>query len=146
MAISLLIIGQAGRLRDGLSTILRSFSGFEKILTADDFKSGSKLMAKHQPSVVIIDADESLLGDCIFLKKLLSQYRQIRCLVIANTFDQAAQVKQLGADAVLLRGFSAGALQQVLAALAAIPDKNLAARRLDLSRQPVRAFRLSQKQ
>ncbi len=75
MAISLLIIGQAGRLRDGLSTILRSFSGIEKILTADDFKSGSKLMEMHQPSVVIIDADESLLGDCIFLKKLLSQYR-----------------------------------------------------------------------
>ncbi len=145
MTASVLIIGHAGRLLDGLFTILRSLPGIGEIFTANDFEAGYVLVVRQQPSLVVVDADESFMGDCVFLKKLLSQYRQTRCLVIVNTFDQAAQAKQMGADAVLLRGFSTSALHQVLAALAVIPEKKSGTRPLDLSRQQVRAFRLSQK-
>ncbi len=145
MAASVLIIGPAGRLRDGLRIILQTFSGIGELFVADDFMLGYEQVARNHPSVVIVDADDSLEDECILLRQMLSRYEQAHCLVIANTLRQAARAKQFGADAILLRGFSTGTLYQTLVDLNVIPESEFAGLPANLSQQRVKVVRLEQK-
>ena len=145
MVASVLIIGPAGRLRDGLHTILRTFPGIGEIIAADDFKSGYKQAAKNHPSIVIVDADDSLEDDCVLLKQLLSRYDHARCLLIANSMRQAARGSRVGADAILLRGFSTNTLYLTLVDLAVIPESGFAGRQAKLNQQRVTAVQLAQR-
>jgi DNA-binding NarL/FixJ family response regulator len=145
MAASILIIGPAGRLRDGLRTILHTFPGIGEIVAADDFKSGYEQAAKNHPSIVIIDADDSLEDECVFLKQLLSRHDHARCLLIANTMRQAARARRVGADAVLLRGFSTSTLYLTLVDLNVIPESGFAGSQAKLNQQRVTAVQLAQR-
>ena len=145
MIASVLIIGPAGRLRDSLRTILHTFPGIGEVFAADDFKSGYKQAAKNHPSIVIIDADNSLEDECVLLKQLLSRHDHARCLLIANTIRQAARARRVGADAILLRGFSTESLYLTLVDLAVIPEGDFAGRQARLNQQRVTAVQLAQK-
>ncbi len=145
MAASVLIIGPAGRLRDGLRTILHTFPGIGEVFAADDFKSGYKQAAKNHPSIIIVDSDDSLEDECVILKQLLSRYDQARCLLIANTMRQAARARRVGADAILLRGFSTNTLYLTLVDLAVIPEGGVANMEAKLNQQRVTAVQLAQR-
>ncbi len=145
MAASVLIIGPAGRLRDGLRTILHTFPGIGEIAAADDFKSGHEQAAKNHPSIVIIDADDSLEDECVLLKQLLSGHDHAPCLLIANTIRQAARARRVGADAILLRGFSTNTLYLTLVDLDVIPEGGYAGRQAKLNQQQVTVVQLAQR-
>ena len=145
MAASVLIIGPAGRLRDGLCTILHTFPGMGEIAVADDFKSGNEQAAKNHPSIVIVDADDSLEDEYVLLKQLLSRYDHARCLLIANTMRQGDRARQVGADAILLRGFSTNTLYLALVDLDVIPESGFAGRQAKLNQQQVTAVQLAQR-
>lgn len=145
MSTSVLIIGPPGRLRDGLRSILRLFSGISEITTADKFEPGYESTVREQPSVVILESSESLENDCFMLKKLLSNSGQSRCLVIVNTIQKAVQASKLGADAVLLQGFSTNTLYQTLVSLNVIPETGMADKPAASNRQKAAASPLSQK-
>jgi hypothetical protein len=122
MTATVLIIGRVGRLRDGLCTILRTFPGIMQVRAVDGFESAFEQLAFEFSSVVIVDGDERLENACPFLKRMFSTYSETRYIVIANTLHQRAMTQELGADAVLLRGFSTSALYGTLVSLAIIPD------------------------
>ena len=145
MAASVLIIGPAGRLRDGLRTILHTFPGIGEIIAAEDFTSGYEQAVKIRPCIVIVDADDSLEDECVLLKQLLSRYDHARCLLIANTMRQAARARRVGADAVLLRGFSTNNLYLILVDLDVIPESDFASKQARLNKQRVTAVQLAQR-
>jgi len=141
----ILIIGPAGRLREGLCAVLRTFAGIADLVTTDNFDSGYELAVRHQPSLVIVDVNDPLDGECIFLKRILSSNEQGRCLVIARAMDQAVQAKHAGADAILLHGFSTRTLNQTLVSLGVIHESGSSKNPTTSSRQQVTAFPLSQR-
>jgi len=122
MAAKLLIIGRAGRLRDGLSTILRTFPGVTEVTAVDDFESALDQFEFGYPSAVIVDGDERLENECLLLKRMLFTYTKTRCIVIANTLQQRNTARKMGANAVLPRGFSTSDLYRTLLSLALIPN------------------------
>ena len=122
MTATVLIIGRAGRLRDGLCTILRTFPGITEVIPVDDFESAYDQLNFENPSAVIIDGDKRLENECLILKRMLFAYSQTRYIVIANTLQQRTMAQIMGVDAVLLRGCSTSTLYTTLVSLAIISD------------------------
>ena len=129
----------------GLRTILRTFPAVTDIFVANDFESGYDLAANKRPSAIIIDGNEHLENDCHQLKQLLSRFELGRCVAIANTMKQAVQAQQVGADAVLLQGFSTSTLYQTLISLSVIPETGNINEETSSSQQTATAVPLSQR-
>lgn len=122
MIIKVLIIGQAGRLRDGLGTVLRTFPGVADVLAVDSIDSALERLALEYPSVVIVDGDDRLENDCLLLSQMLSTHTEPRYIAITNTLRHRATAQKAGVDAVLLRGFSTTTLYNTFVSLGIIPD------------------------
>jgi DNA-binding response OmpR family regulator len=131
MALTFLIIGSPGRLRDALRTFLHAIMPAAELDTANDFESGYATAAKKQPSLVIIDGSELLDSDCHLLRQMLSGQKPSRCLVIADTLKRATSAREAGADDVILQGFSIQTLRHTLLAMNTLPQDSLNGRPQD---------------
>jgi DNA-binding NarL/FixJ family response regulator len=122
MAANFLIIGDEGRLRDGLRTVLRSFIDVNDVFVAADLAAARDLIVVNSPSLVIIDGSGAIDDKCTVLKQLHTDHERITCIVIANTLEQKIQALKEGADAVLMQGFSTKTLCETLVRLSILPD------------------------
>jgi DNA-binding NarL/FixJ family response regulator len=104
---SALIIAPPGRLRDSLQVLLQASNSLAPAGQADDACSGLLMVAEYRPALVLLDTH--LPGDDAWqvLEHLKHNYPQIRCFVLAHSFDQERRAQETGADAVFLAGFSA---------------------------------------
>ena len=123
MATSILIIGDKGRLRDGLSTILLAFMGIDKVDAITCLESALERITDNYPSLVIVDGFGSVEDKCGILKRLLIHHGHKPCIVIANTLEQQLQAHNARADAVLMQGFSTTTLYETLIDLSIITDR-----------------------
>ena len=123
MATSILIIGDEGRLRDGLRSVLLSFAGIDEVSTVTEFETACELITHNYPSLVILDGGGSVEDKCSIMKRLLLLYGLKPCIVIANTLEQRRHAQSEGADAVLMQGFSTKRLRDTLVALSILTDR-----------------------
>ena len=125
MVATILIIGNQGRLRDGLRTILLSLHGIDEVSAVSDFETAVGLITQNFPTAIIVDSSELLNYKCAILKDFLRQNGYKPCIVIAYNHDQWLQAQKTGADAVLMQGFSTTTLQKTLIDLTvlAAPDQ-----------------------
>lgn len=124
MNTSILIIGDEGRLRDGLQTILLALGGIKEVKSVNDFESASPLISKEFPSLIILDGSEKTKNYCATLKKMCDPDRIKPCIVIASTLNEWRLAWENQADSVLMQGFSTTELQTELIRLGIInPSK-----------------------
>lgn len=100
----ILVVSEAGRLRDSLRVLLKSCYPLAVIEEAETSAAALQLLAENPRSLVLLDAS---LPD--------EQFRQVlewfdACLVLAHSFAQQKQAGEAGANVILLDGFTAANL------------------------------------
>jgi DNA-binding NarL/FixJ family response regulator len=103
---SALIIARPGRLRDGLQTVLAAMPQIETVDRADDLRSALRMAAEHQPALVLLNTDLINGQTRETLEQIRAKSSGARCIVLADDVQQQQRAKAVGADDVLLRGFS----------------------------------------
>ena len=105
------IVAESGRLREGLQAMLDSLPTLETVAVADDGPSALEAIQSGRPDLVILDAHlfgESTAG---WIRAIKQGWNGTHCIVVADRLGQFQPLLDAGADAVLLKGFSAAELR-----------------------------------
>jgi DNA-binding NarL/FixJ family response regulator len=110
----ILIVSEAGRLRDSLRVLLKSCYPLAAITETENLTSALQRLAADPGALVLVDA--ALPGEQAW--QALDWFRapHARCVLLAHSLAQQKQAQNAGANAVLLDGFTA---ESFLAAVAA---------------------------
>lgn len=115
---TVMIVAEPGRLRDGLQTMLASFLGVEPLVAGDDRLPAVDAIRTARPDLVILDAGLFGAGAEALVRELKSERSCMGCIVVVERITQLGAMQDAGADHVLLRGFQAtrlfGAVEQLL--------------------------------
>ncbi len=102
--VSTLIIAKPGRDRDCLRRALGAITSVEAVEESDDGSSALAILAKHQPSLVLLVTDPSGNGTWLStIQKIRADWPRISCLVLADNGQQQEAAKAGGADGALLK-------------------------------------------
>jgi len=115
--LSVLVITPDGRLRAGLSVLLKSNHEIALVRQAADDETGRQLLLERQPDVIILDAglpDGRAWPLLAYIKAVIPHGR---CLLLVHSSPQKEQAKLAGADAILADDFTANNLFQTLKAI-----------------------------
>ncbi len=124
--VDVLILAQPSRMRDGLKAIVQALGWVKQVDTVEHWFTLSSHLPNNRPVIVIID----LSGlDALSLSKLMEMRkacRNAKCIAIIDRAHQRSDAQTLGADAILLRGFSTELLYSTMRTLMAPFDPNVA--------------------
>lgn len=111
---AVLIVARPGRMRDSLLALLKSAPGISVVGQADSGASALSMIAMYRPALALLDTD--LPDDQAFavLEQTKTLEPRCRCLVLADEMRQLQDAMSAGADAVLLKGFPAARLFEVI--------------------------------
>ena len=111
-----LIIAAPGDLQAGLQILLAKLPEVETLVVADE-RSALGTIARHKPSLVIVDCNVSQRRCPEFLRHLKRCSPDLRCLALFNQIDELADASEYGADISLMKGVPA---KKLLAAVEAL--------------------------
>jgi DNA-binding NarL/FixJ family response regulator len=103
--------------------MLRAIPGICVLEPVDNERSALEILRTRPVDLVILDSslsDEALLAT---LTRVKSRYPSHRCLVLTDEPNQRQLLHAAGADAVMIKGFSAATLCEKIKALLASSDK-----------------------
>jgi len=102
-----LIVAKPGRVCDGLQALLTAIPEIGSIAQTDDATSALRMIAERRPDLVLLDF--SLTGDEIraMLRRIKAGSGQTKCLVLADDAEEQQIAEAAGADAILIKGFTA---------------------------------------
>jgi DNA-binding NarL/FixJ family response regulator len=106
-----MIVAEPGRLRDGLQAMLDSFPALETVAVVDDGPSALEAIRSGRSDLVILDAHLFDEGTADLVCAIKQEGNGARCVVVADRLGQFQPLLDAGADAVLLKGFSAAELR-----------------------------------
>jgi two-component system nitrate/nitrite response regulator NarL len=109
-----LIVAQLGRARDGLQALLMAKTQVRIVGLANDLPSALDLAAEHDPELVLLDSNacDGSISDA--MNQIEVKWPGARCLVLVSNVRQQQAAKSAGADGVLLKGFRAAQLFEVV--------------------------------
>ena len=116
--ISALILGQPGPLREGLRTILQGVPLIGTVHQAEDLSSALEIIGERRPALVLLDGRSVRSGLPAVLTRLRDERIPSWCLVLADNIQQKKEAESAGAHLVLLEGFPAGRLREIIKQLA----------------------------
>ena len=100
-----LIVSEAGRLRDSLRVLLKSCYPLAAIEETETFPSALQRLAADPGALVLVDA---ALPDKQAWQALdWFHAPSARCVLLAHSLAQQKQAREAGANAILLDGFTA---------------------------------------
>ena len=107
-----LIVSEAGRLRDSLRVLLKSCYPLATIEETETFTAALQRLAADPGALVLVDA--ALPGE----QTALDWFRapRPRCVLLAHSLAQQKQAREAGANAILLDGFTAESLSAAVEA------------------------------
>ena len=108
-----LVITKQGTLQNGLLALLTSIPQISAVLVAEDAASGLRMLKDHRPRLVLLDMDLPEDGAQTILVQINSQSFDIGSVALVDSVLQGQKAESLGADSVLLKGFSATKLISV---------------------------------
>jgi DNA-binding NarL/FixJ family response regulator len=111
---SALIVGRPGFLQDSLRSLLLMVPGVERVLLARDVAAAKRALEEHRPRLVLLEADLPGEGSSSLVRWIKGEGNRCRCLVLADDVQQQRKARAAGADLVLLKGFPAAKLLQVV--------------------------------
>jgi CheY-like chemotaxis protein len=103
---SALIVASPNRIRDSLRSLLRAVPQLEVINQVDDGPAALSVLAKHPPTLMLLDSNLPDGQVQTVLKQVKAEYPHTQCLVLAHNIKQQQLARANGADDVLLAGFS----------------------------------------
>ncbi len=106
------IVAPPGRLRDGLSVLLRARNEIALAGEADDVSAGLKMIAKCAPTLVVVDGGDS--DQAVALQELKAHSPQVRFIALVHDQNEECRVRAAGADATLLHGFTSETLSKTI--------------------------------
>ena len=110
----LMIVAEPGRLRDGLQALLDAFGASEEAVVVDGGPSALEAIRNGQPDLVILDSYLLGVATADFVRAIKQERAQVYCVVVADRLGQFKAILDAGADKVLLKGFSAAELSEVV--------------------------------
>lgn len=116
--VSTLIAAKPGRMRDCLHALLKAISHIQVIGRADDGTSTLRLVAEHEPNLLLLDTNLTEGQVYSVLEQIRATRSQTRCIVLADSAQQQRTATAAGADAALIKGYRADKLVEVIEKLA----------------------------
>lgn len=120
--VDILIIAQANRFRDGLKAIVQGLDWVGSVGTVAQWTAVPDYVQYYQPAVVIFDVDDLEPVTAGEAEALKTMCRQIKCLAIIDRAHQHDIAQAMGADVILLRGFTTETLYHTLHTLVVAYD------------------------
>jgi DNA-binding NarL/FixJ family response regulator len=108
-----LIVAGASTLQTGLLALMTTIPQISAVLVAEDISSALRMIADHRPRLVLLDMDLPEDGAQTILVQINSQSPDIGSVALVDNVQQGQKAESLGADGVLLKGFSAAKLISV---------------------------------
>ncbi len=105
-----LVVSSSDSLQNGLLALMTTIPQISAVLVAEDVNSTLRMVANHQPALVVLDLSLPQMQDIITQIKAL--YPRVQLIVLAEDVTQREAAEALGVDHVLIEGFSA---QQLVA-------------------------------
>jgi CheY-like chemotaxis protein len=108
-----LIVASAGTLQNGLLGLMTTIPQISAVLVAEDISSALRMIADHRPRLVLLDMDLPEDSAQTILVQINAQSLDIGSVALVDSVQQGQKAELLGADGVLLKGFSAAKLISV---------------------------------
>jgi DNA-binding NarL/FixJ family response regulator len=113
-----LVVSSSGVLQNGLLALMTTIPQINAVLVAEDIESALRMVKNHQPALIILDMAEQrqeMVRDAALcslqvqdiIKKIKTQFPHIHLIVLVDDVTQQKEADALGADNVLIKGFSA---------------------------------------
>ncbi len=112
--VTALIIADSGFMRDGLLTLLATLPDVKVVGAANGELLGTELSIELHPQMVLVDCTLSNGKAMEFLRNVKINKIPTRCLAIVESYDDCKKAASMGADGVLVKGFSNSDLVRVL--------------------------------
>ncbi len=113
---SILIVTKQGRTLDGLQALLRTLTGVEVIGQVENGTTALEMISQNRPDLLLLVTNLPHDEAWVILDGLRDAPLP-RCLVLTDTITQKKRAEMLGADDVLLSGFSAAELFESISSL-----------------------------
>ena len=117
-----LVVISPGDLQNGILALMTTIPQLGAVLVAEDIESTLRMVENHQPALVIMDTSSTQA--CEMIRKIKRQWPQIRLIALVEDIDQQEGATVSGADRVLIKGFPAQKLVEIVEDLTHI-EKNL---------------------
>lgn len=115
--VDVLIVAQPSRFRDGLKSIVQALSWVEQVGTVEQWTAVSDYVQRYQPAIVIFDINDLDTATWIEASTLRLSCQKSKCIMIIDRAQQRSVAKAMGAEAILLRGFSTDLLYNTIRTL-----------------------------
>jgi len=110
-----LVLSTGGTMQNGLLALMTTIPRISSVLVAQDIEAGLKMAENHQPALIIVDMTflevQEVIGS---MKEICSQAYLI---ILVDDTDEKGQAQKKGADSVLIRGFQAQELLEIIDAV-----------------------------
>jgi DNA-binding NarL/FixJ family response regulator len=107
-----LVVSNSGVFQNGLIALMTTIPTINAVLVAEDTKSTLRIIDNHQPALIILDMSLLKVQDAI--KQIKTQWPQIHLIVLTDDLTLGKDVETIGADHVLIKGFSPQKLVEVI--------------------------------
>lgn len=108
----ILVVSCSGDLQNGLLALVTTIPTISAVLVAENVSSALRMIASHHPGLIILDMSLPKMGQAIHEVK--TQWPQIHLIVLVDDIAQQAEAEKSGADSVLIKGFHAQKLIDLL--------------------------------
>ena len=107
-----LVVSSSDSLQNGLLALMTTISHVSAVLVEEDVNSTLRMVANHQPALVVLDLSLPQMQDVI--TQIKAQYPRIQLIVLAEDVTQSEAAEALGVEHTLMKGFSAQKLIAVV--------------------------------
>jgi DNA-binding NarL/FixJ family response regulator len=112
--VRVLIVDDLSRSRDGLRTLLETWSGVEVVGEAVDGMDAILMVEKHQPDVVLMDARMPVLDGLEATRLIKHRWPEVRVIILTMYATHRINALDAGADAFLVKGCPADTLLETI--------------------------------
>ena len=107
-----LVVSNAGSQQNGLLALLTTIPQISPVLADEELGTALRLVENHKPALAILDMSIPEVKETIRqIKELCSQ---IHLIVLVNNVKEQKDAEELGVDRILLKGFPAQKLVDVV--------------------------------
>ena len=107
-----LVVSNSGSLQNGLLALLTTIPQISLVLADEEQKIALKLVKNHQPALAILDMSIPEAKEVIWQVKELGT--KIQMIALVDNVKGQKDAEELGVDSVLLKGFSAQKLIDIV--------------------------------
>jgi DNA-binding NarL/FixJ family response regulator len=112
-----LIAVRQGSLQDSLVALMTTMHQVTSFLIAEDAASAMRTAAQHRPALVVLEMSLGVEETRTVLGEVKSRWPLTRCLALADCVEQKEEAESAGADAALIKGFTAAKLTATIEGL-----------------------------